>query len=145
MTRGISIIAEVFMIVSAPLQPSCPQVSQNSVLIYDGVVSRMHESDGALTSSYAHDLDTTTLSLINCFIFLQTGRELMLLLIPWNGCWPLVVNAQSTYAQRRCASFTRLGSNGSSQNAEVDESEEHLQQRKASTCCSMRLKNKTNK
>lgn len=43
--------------------PSWPQVSQNSVLMYDGVVVRMQLSAGALTSSHEHDLETTTLSL----------------------------------------------------------------------------------
>lgn len=36
--------------------------------MYDGVVSRMHESAGALMSSYAHDLDTTNLSLTVMFL-----------------------------------------------------------------------------
>lgn len=36
--------------------------------MYDGVVSRMHESAGALMSSYAHDLDTTNLSLTVTFL-----------------------------------------------------------------------------
>lgn len=47
----------------APLQPSCPQVSQNSVLMYDGVLVLMQLSAAALTSSHEHDLETTTLSL----------------------------------------------------------------------------------
>lgn len=47
----------------APLQPSCPQVSQNSVLMYDGVLVLMQLSAAALTSSHEHDRETTTLSL----------------------------------------------------------------------------------
>lgn len=43
--------------------PSWPQVSQNSILTYDGVVVLMQLSAGALMSSHEHDLETTTLSL----------------------------------------------------------------------------------
>lgn len=45
------------------LLPSCPQVSQNSVLMYDGVVVLIQLSAGALMSSHEQDLETTTLSL----------------------------------------------------------------------------------
>lgn len=63
MIAGISarIVAAVNFV--AELHPSCPHVSQNSVLIYEGVCCLMHESGCALTSSNAHDLDTTILSL----------------------------------------------------------------------------------
>lgn len=47
----------------APLQPSWPHVSQNSVLMYDGVDVLIQLSGGALMSSQEHDRETTTLSL----------------------------------------------------------------------------------
>lgn len=75
MTAGMRARRVAPLNLDAPLHPSCPQVSQNSVLIYDGVVARMHWSAGALMSSHEHDLEMTTLSLISCFIFLQTGRD----------------------------------------------------------------------
>lgn len=53
------------------ISPSWPQVSQNSVLMYDGVVVRMQLSAGALMSSQEHDLETTTLSLT---VKLKTSR-----------------------------------------------------------------------
>jgi hypothetical protein len=63
MIAGMSarIVAAVNFV--AELHPSCPQVSQNSVLMYEGVCCLMHWSGCALASSNAHDLDTTILSL----------------------------------------------------------------------------------
>jgi hypothetical protein len=46
----------------APLQPSGPQVSQNSVLMYDGVAVRMQLSGAALMSSNEQLREMTTLS-----------------------------------------------------------------------------------
>lgn len=48
--------------VDAPLHPSWLHVSQNSVLMYDGVEARMQLSAGAFMSSHEHDLEMTTLS-----------------------------------------------------------------------------------
>lgn len=39
----------------APLHPSCPHDSQNSVLTYDGVVDVMQLSAAAFTSSHEQD------------------------------------------------------------------------------------------
>lgn len=47
----------------ALLHPSWPHVSQNSVLIYDGVVVLMQLSAGALMSSQEQDREMTILSL----------------------------------------------------------------------------------
>lgn len=63
MTAGIRARRVAPLNLDAPLHPSCPHVSQNSVLMYDGVVVRMQLSAGALISSHEHDLETTTLSL----------------------------------------------------------------------------------
>lgn len=60
---GMSAINVATVTVEAPLQPSWPQVSQNSVLMYDGVDILIQLSGDALTSSTPHDLETTTLSL----------------------------------------------------------------------------------
>lgn len=60
---GMSAIKVAAVNFDAPLHPSCPQVSQNSVRMYDGVDNRMQLSAGALISSHEHDLDTTILSL----------------------------------------------------------------------------------
>lgn len=118
-------------------------------------------NDIEVISSLSSDLSSVCLP--NCFIFLQTGRAFwfwpMLAGAP-KLLWPLLMKAQSTKAHRRCcewdeeeieclliyeskevneffikltASFTTLGSNGSSQKADVDESDEHLQHRRAST------------
>ena len=62
-TIGMSAISVAAVIVDAPLHPSCPHVSQNSVRMYDGVDNRMQLSAGALISSHEHDLETTILSL----------------------------------------------------------------------------------
>jgi len=54
------------------LQPSVVQVSQNSVLMYEGVVVWRHLSAAASTSSHEHDREMTILSLT------ANGRELFL-------------------------------------------------------------------
>lgn len=48
---------------AAPLHPSVEQVSQNSVLMYDGVLLFRHSSFGAFTFSQKHDREMTYLSL----------------------------------------------------------------------------------
>lgn len=47
---------------AAPLHPSVEQVSQNSVLMYDGVLLFRHSSFGAFAFSQKHEREMTYLS-----------------------------------------------------------------------------------
>jgi len=59
--RRASTVAAVNFV--ALLHPSWPHVSQNSVLIYDGVVVLIQLSGGAFMSSQEQDREMTILSL----------------------------------------------------------------------------------
>lgn len=67
--KSASIVAAVNFV--ALLQPSCPHVSQNSVLMYDGVDVLIQLSAGALMSSHEQDREMTILSLT----VMRDGRE----------------------------------------------------------------------